>query len=340
MKNIIFLTHAEKKPSGGAKYIYNYSQIINDIKNFTSEVIHIKKKKTSKLRDSINKKFNIKKDIYSGWQFDDITYSKNFRYKWFDNKVNIKQNFDFDKKKDFVILPEIFAHFAEELLIKKNINYAIFVQNGYVINSTNDEKKLFRVYSHAKFILSSSGDTSECIKLKFPNLKTKILKISYRISFGKINFNLKKNVITYSSRKLPQHSNLVISYLKPHLPKKWTLQNLHNLSNKQFISSIKKSKIFLSFSYLEGLGLPPVEAALAGNQVIGYTGEGGDEYWRRPLFTKINSGEINRFVKTIINRIQKNNLKKNYSKLQLISLKKKFSEENEIKNIKKFLKFI
>ena len=34
MKNIIFLTHAEKKPSGGAKYIYNYSQIINELKNF------------------------------------------------------------------------------------------------------------------------------------------------------------------------------------------------------------------------------------------------------------------------------------------------------------------
>ena len=73
MRNIIFFTHAEKKPSGGAKYIYNYSQIINEIKNFTSEVVHIKKKKTSKFRDSINKKFNIKRNIYSGWQFKENT---------------------------------------------------------------------------------------------------------------------------------------------------------------------------------------------------------------------------------------------------------------------------
>jgi len=340
MRNIIFFTHAEKKPSGGAKYIYNYSQIINEIKNFTSEVVHIKKKKTSKFRDSINKKFNIKRNIYSGWQFKDITYSKNFKYKWFDNKVNIKQNFDFDKKRDFIILPEIFAHIADELLIKNKINYAIFVQNGYVINSTNDEKKLLKVYKNAKFILSSSGDTSECIKLKFPKLKLKILKVSYCINFGKVNFKLKKNMITYSSRKLPHHSNLVISYLKPHLPKKWTLQNLHNLSNKEFMTLIKRSKIFLSFSYLEGLGLPPVEAALAGNQVIGYTGEGGNEYWKKPLFTKINSGEINIFVKTILKRIIKDNLRKNYSKKQYNILKKKFSKESEVKNIKKFLKLI
>ena len=147
-------------------------------------------------------------------------------------------------------------------------------------------------------------------------------------------------MITFSSRKLPHHSNLVTSYLKPHLPKKWILQNLHNSSDKEFTKLIKRSKIFLSFSYLEGLGLPPVEAALAGNQVIGYTGEGGNEYWKKPLFTKINSGEINIFVKTILKRIIKDNLKKNYSKKQYNRLKKKFSKESEAKNIKKFLKLI
>ena len=83
-----------------------------------------------------------------------------------------------------------------------------------------------------------------------------------------------------------------------------------------------------------------MEAVLAGNQVIGYTGEGGSEYWKKPLFTKINSGEINNFVKTIINRISRINFKKNYSKNQYNRLKKKFSKENEIKNIRKFLKLI
>ena len=77
-------------------------------------------------------------------------------------------------------------------LIKNNIHYSIFVQNGYVINSTNDEKKLLKVYKNAKFILSSSSDTSECIKLKFPKLKLKILKVSYYINFGKVNLKKKK----------------------------------------------------------------------------------------------------------------------------------------------------
>ena len=138
MKNVIFFTHAEKGPSGGAKYIYRYSQIINQIKNFSSEVIHIKKKRTSKYKNSVNKILNLKKNITSGWQYKDITYTKNFKYNWFENKINLKQNFDFNKKKDFVIMPEIFAHLANELLIKKDVKYAILVQNGYSINSTND----------------------------------------------------------------------------------------------------------------------------------------------------------------------------------------------------------
>ncbi len=237
-------------------------------------------------------------------------------------------------------MPEIFAHLANELLIKKKINYAIFVQNGYIIDSTNNEKNLFLAYKNAKFILSISSDTTNCIQLKFPKLKSKILKVSYSLSLGDINFNKKKNIISYMSRKLPQHSNLVISYLKPHLPKGWQIKNLQNLSEKQTYELLKKSKIFLSFSSLEGLGLPPVEAALAGNHVIGYTGEGGNEYWQKPLFTKVNSGEIGKFVFNIVDQVNKNNFKKNYFKNKYKIIKKKFSKENEIKNIKSFLKLI
>ena len=45
LKNIIYLSHAEKGPSGGAKIIYHHSEIINKIKNFSSQVLHIEKKK-------------------------------------------------------------------------------------------------------------------------------------------------------------------------------------------------------------------------------------------------------------------------------------------------------
>jgi hypothetical protein len=38
----------------------------------------------------------------------------------------VRNEFNFDQKKDFIILPEIWAHFAEDLLIKQNIKYGIY----------------------------------------------------------------------------------------------------------------------------------------------------------------------------------------------------------------------
>ena len=45
-KNIIYLCNTEKGASGGAKIIYHHSELINNLNNFSSQVIHIKKKKT------------------------------------------------------------------------------------------------------------------------------------------------------------------------------------------------------------------------------------------------------------------------------------------------------
>ena len=56
LRNIIYVTHAEKGPSGGAKIIYRHSEIINDMKNFSSEVLHLRNKRFYKLKISINKR--------------------------------------------------------------------------------------------------------------------------------------------------------------------------------------------------------------------------------------------------------------------------------------------
>lgn len=340
LKNIIYLSHAEKNPSGGGKIIYHHSEIINNFKNFSSQVLHIKKKKSSKWKTSLEKKFKLNASKETGWQINQIEAVKRFKYKWFDHNIKTKNSLLFDRSKDFVILPEIFAHLASELLIKKKIKYAVFVQNGYAIASTNNEQKLKKAYLNASFILSYSDDITNCIKLKFPNIKTKIVKISYAIQINKSKIQKKQNLITFMSRKLPQHSNLVVNYLKNYLPKKWSVKDLNNLSEKTTYEYLRKSKIFLAFSNLEGLPLPPVEAALAKNYVVGYTGEGGNEYWIEPIFTRIYSGDINKFVKRIVEKIDELNVENNFPKKKYFNLVKKFSKENEIKNINNFLRYI
>jgi len=339
--NIIYLCTAEKGPSGGAKIVYDHSNHINrlNISNVTSEVLHIQKKKISKWNTSLKKRFKIG-NIYSGWSAKDITVNKSFKSKWFKNNINNKKNFLFDKKVDFVIFPEIFAHLAKDLCIDKKIPYAIFALNGYTLKSTNNYKNLDDSYKNAKFILSVSKNISLCVKLAFPDCSNKILLTSLSVDAEKINFKAKKNnLITYMPRKLSQHSDLVMFFLKKNLPNSWKIKKIHNVNEKKVFYYLSKSKIFLSFTHFEGLGMPPIEAALAGNKVIGYTGEGGKEIWHKPIFTEVPNGDILKFVDEILKSLSDNKVSLDF-KLQRKKIIDNFSINKEKKNLIKMIKKI
>tara|TARA_B100000795_G_scaffold253436_1_gene223612 strand:- start:516 stop:965 length:450 start_codon:yes stop_codon:yes gene_type:complete len=135
-------------------------------------------------------------------------------------------------------------------------------------------------------------------------------------------------------RKLPAHFHLLKFYLKNKLPGNWKIDVIENVSDREVKIRINRSKIFLSFSHFEGLGLPPLEAALAKNKIIGYIGGGGKEYWRKPIFHEIKYGEIKIFGDTILNEIKNYNAKwiEQTSK-QREYLIKKYSKESEVKSL-------
>ena len=83
--------------------------------------------------------------------------------------------------------------------------------------------------------------------------------------------------------------------------------------------------------------MPPIEAALAKNIVIGYPGEGGKEYWKKPLFNEIPQGNILKFLSEIMKNIKrKNNGFESYRK----KLVEKYSAKNELKYLKQMVKKI
>ena len=233
--------------------------------------------------------------------------SKKFRPKknWYNKKILLGDNLNFDKKKDFIIIPEIWAHFAVDLkFAEKGINYAIFVQGFYHMNSTNNFVNLKKSYEEAKLIVTTSKYSVSYLRAMFPKIRNKIFKINLSIDSNKFKIKKKLNLITYMPRKLPAHSDLLFFYLKNLLPKNWKILPLINISEKKLINTLSVSKIFLSFSNFEGMGMPPVEAALSGNKIIGYVGGGGSEYWKKPIFLKVEHGEIEDFAKKIISNIK------------------------------------
>jgi hypothetical protein len=341
--NIVYILPSSKKPAGGPKVIYEHSDAINKLKlrNVSSEILHLKKKKFFKILNSLKKNF-INKNRY-GWELKDLKTDKNFfpSKNWISNDIVTKKNISFNKYQDFIIIPEIMAHLANDLCIKKKIKYAIFVMGAYAMNSTSEYEELKKSYYNSEFILTLSNDSSKCVSHIFPELKNKIIKINLSINNHRFLSRKKNNLITYMPRKLPTDSHILKIFLKENLADKWKLLPLENLNEMELNKYLCISKIFLSFSDFEGFGLPPLEAALAGNMVIGYTGGGGNEYWKTPLFNKIQKGDILEFSKQILNFTKKNHTKwlKKTSPYRT-KLMLKYSKDIEINSLKKMLKKI
>lgn len=336
--NIIYLLPELKGASGGAKVIYKHSSILNTLdKNTSSCIVHLKKKISYKMRSSLSKRFMFFREKNSGWHGKKMKLSKNFspNNHWMNNKIIFGKSLNFNFKSDFLIIPEIWAHFANDLeLKKKNINYGIFVQGFYHMQSTNNFDKLKDSYKNSKLILSDSEYSIKCLKEMFPEFRNKIIRVHFSINNKKFKIKKKINLITYMPRKLPNHSTLLFFYLKNLLPKNWKILPLINVSEAYLIKNLAKSKIFLSFSNLEGIGIPPIEAALSGNKVIGYIGGGGIEYWRGSIFKKVENGEIADFGQKVLREI--NNYESSWikkTKNERMKLAKQYSNELEKKSL-------
>ena len=134
----------------------------------------------------------------------------------------------------------------------------------------------------------------------------------------------------------------MIFTLKKYLPPNWHIQAIDELSEIQVASVLWQSRIFLSFSGLEGLGLPPIEAALCGNYVIGYHGGGGREYWLSPNFDSVEVGDIAGFVKKVCTRVAAIERDPTLLILQagIDHIRESFSAENEKSQLKKFVNLL
>lgn len=312
--NIVYIMHVDGNlKTGGDKVIYKQSALINQmgLKHVQSQVLHAE--------------------------------NTEFQHQWFEHSATFRKEAKLNPKTDFVILPEIMVVPHASLLSKLGIRYGIFVQNGYSVSiplCISDYEALKEAYQHADIILSISDDTSDCLKLIFPDLAPKVQRLFCSVDLDKFKPDLKKeNLITYMPRKLAKHADLVGFFLRENLPKSWKLQSIHGLSESGVAAVLAKSKIFLSFSELEGLSLPPIEAVLSGNLVIGYTGEAAREYWREPVFTEIHCGDIKSFIKEIIVKIhalESGEFKEEFAKIQVF-LANRYSKDAEMQSISKFV---
>lgn len=229
-----------------------------------------------------------------------------FTYANFVHNSKFKRDLSFDPKTDFVVLPEVMVLTYAKKLFDAGIKYGIHVQNGYLMDleirsGLGDYQALNYGYQNADFVIGNSLDTIANIKTVFPYLTDKIIHSSFVINKAKYQeIAKKKNIITYMPRKLSEHSKRVLFFLGDKLPKNWSIQPIDGVPEQTVYDIFYESKIFLSFSEFEGLAMPPAMAAMAGNRVIGYTGEANKEYFHLPCFEEVPCGDIKLFVQKLL----------------------------------------
>lgn len=311
-KAIVILCPSRNRPCGGVKVLYRQAEILNKLlvnHHIDTYILHPKK--------------------------------PGFKCTWFPHNISSKSNTVLSPH-DLIIIPEVMVAKHAPLMQKLGLPYCIYVQNGYFINK-GDMATLRLCYANAQLVLAISNDTKNCIRTIFPEIQEdKVLRIHYSVDTKLFQPNqLKQNIISYMPRKLPKHVKLVEDFLLHNLPPHWQLMAIENKSESETAEILALSKIFLSFSEFEGCPLPPVEAALAGNQVVGYTGEGGKEYFHLPNFKEVECGNILQFCQKTLAAIdyveQAHNQYIHDTEYTITTLSNQYAEEVELTDLETFL---
>ncbi len=309
---IIYGAPPSNTPAGGVKVIYQQSERLNEL-GIESAVWH--------------------------------PGDESFQCEWFKNNINKVKLSDLRPERDLIVIPEIWASTYTSMLKNSGFKVGIYVQNCYYthVNLNSENKNANReAYELADIVLSISEDTSRYLIniLNVPSYKIEIQR--YSINHELFAPKDKRKIITYMPRKMADHSARVVNALMGCMPSnEWSIQAIHNMNEQQVAEALSHSIIFLAFSEFEGLPVPPVEAALSGNFVIGYDGQGGKEYWNSPNFQKIEQGNIQDFVlKTTecITEIERGSIKLDQVNEGIKYLANYFSKEKENQMMNNFIK--
>lgn len=301
---IIYFCNLPRTPSGGTNVIYRHVQQLN---NMGIPAVILPSRRGIKHQQSLGHTPFIS-----------------------DNDIN---------ENDYFIIPEISAAEIASTLIPHSLGYGIFVQNGHYLSHRArrfSEQDVDNAYQHASHIFAISNSTSAMIKLHYPNIADRIQRMVCSMDLAHFYIPAQKEkIISYMPRKNSHHANALAFALKKHIPSDWQLVAIDKLSPEEAAKILRKSAIFLSFSNLEGLGLPPIEAALCGNYVIGYHGNGGLDYWCAPNFETIDVGDLTDFVEKVTYRIAEIERDSSLASLQrgLQMLQQTYSLENEKRHL-------
>lgn len=292
-RRIYYMCHIEPKAVGGHRKIYDHVDILNKL-GIEAYVVH---------------------------------NQLGFRYDWFPNKTAIAYmesifdpltTIDSDGRpiqlppisaNDIVVITETAVYKTIPSISKLQLFFVIFNQNAYYTFYTAEipnhpfpccnEGEIPYYDKNLLGTIVVSQDLMEYLHFAFP--KSNISRLHISIDFDLFSYQAeKKKQIAFMPRKRKSDTIQVIEMIKSRNQLKgWTFYPIDGVNAQKVAQIFKESALFMSFSFLEGFGLPPVEAMACGCITIGFHGNGGKEYFQEPYAYPIEESDFLKFAETV-----------------------------------------
>ncbi|MFC1775868.1 glycosyltransferase [Pseudomonadota bacterium] len=302
-QRLLFPLVASNSPSGGRKFVYHVVDFLNE-------------------------------DGIEAWVVHPV---ENFRLTWFENDTQVgyssvlfpkwKKRSRFRRFKDWVksilrkppflpdkLVPKLLVVNDDDILVlpetrllwlhlfPSKCQKVIFNQNPYFTFAQHFNDECFSVNGTLSKkllgILVVSTINENIQNFVFPEIE--IVQASLFVEDVFCFSKNKKNQIAYMPRRNAKDAQAVINMLKFRgLPSNIEIVPIDGMHQDEVAKVLSESLIFLSFADREGFGLPAAEAMACGCMVIGYSGNGGDEFFDSEYCYPIREGDIEGFVRAV-----------------------------------------
>jgi Glycosyl transferases group 1 len=227
-----------------------------------------------------------------------------FACSWFDHETRIVAASDvLVSPRDVIAVPEIYG--TSILDLPAGIPQVIFNQNAFL---TLDSLVAGGAAAAAPYVdnpdlravTAVSDHNVDMLRYAFPGAPIKRMHYGLDPAVHHPPAEPGGRRIAYMTRRRAEEGAQVLGLLERRgVLDGWEVVAIHGKTELEVAELLRSSSIFLSFSQLEGFGLPPAEALACECLVVGFDGFGGREFFRPPFATSVEDGDVVGFARAV-----------------------------------------
>lgn len=204
---------------------------------------------------------------------------------------------------DVIAVPEIYGPAIRNL--PPGVRQVIFNQNVYL---TLDSLAAGGAAAAEPYtdnpdlaaVVVVSEDSAEVLRYAFPSAPIRRMHYGLDPAIHHPPAEPAGRRLAYMPRRRADEAARVLRLLELHgALDGWEVVAIERRSETEAADLLRSSRIFLSFSELEGFGLPPCEALACGCLVVGFDGFAGREFFQPPFAMRVEDGDVVAFARRV-----------------------------------------